>query len=126
MAKRIRVGVIYGGQSSEHAISVLSAGSILNALDARKYQIVTIGITQAGAWVRTEVTPAELTIRHRQLPQVAGPQQSAPAGRALDRIRRPAADRARPRREVTLFDPSSAVAELDGLDVVIPMLHGAF
>jgi D-alanine-D-alanine ligase len=124
MAKRIRVGVIYGGQSSEHAISVLSAGSILNALDARKYQIVTIGITQAGTWVRTEVSPAELTIRHRQLPRVAGPRPADAPGTALNRIRRRAAEPAR--REITLFDPSSAVAELDGLDVVIPMLHGTF
>jgi D-alanine-D-alanine ligase len=149
MAKRIRVGVIYGGQSSEHAISVLSAGSILDALDAGKYQIVTIGITQAGAWVRTEVTPDELTIRHRQLPQVAGPQPSpdvqspggpgdavsggaAVPGDAVSAAagsepagRRPA-DRTRARRELPMFDRSSAVAELDGLDVVIPVLHGTF
>src|SRR6185437_565412 len=116
MAKRIRIGVIYGGQSSEHAISVLSAGSVLAALDREKYQIVTIGITPSGSWVRTDARPDELTIRHRQLPQVTAPAQPDPGRHAVEP--------ARPRPELDLFDPASAVAELAGLDLVIPVLHG--
>ena len=69
MTERIRVALVYGGRSSEHPISVLSAGSVLAALDRDKYQIVTIGITPSGSWVRTEARPDELTIRQRQLPQ---------------------------------------------------------
>jgi D-alanine-D-alanine ligase len=118
MAKRIRIGVIYGGQSSEHAISVLSAGSVLAALDRDKYQVVTLGITPSGSWVRTEVRPDELTIRQRQLPQVATPAQ------VQTRSKHSAVEPAQPRPELALFDPASAVAELDGLDLVIPMLHG--
>ena len=83
------------------------------------------------------MTPAELTIQHRQLPQVAGPQPSSagpgsaagaggPTEAALVPADRRAAGPVRARREIRLFDPSSAVAELDGLDVVIPMLHGTF
>ena len=118
MAKRIRIGVVYGGRSSEHAISVLSAGSVLAALDRDKYEVVTLGITRSGGWVRTEVQPDELTIRQRQLPQVAGP-------RRPDRSRTPRWNRPGP-AGLALFDPASAVAELDGLDLVFPVLHGAY
>lgn len=122
MAKRIRIGVIYGGRSSEHAISVVSAGSVLAALDPDKYEIVTIGITRAGAWVPTEVDPGRLRIANRQLPEVAGPGPGTPpAGAGL-----PVACGGRPARELTVFQPGSAVAELDGLDVVLPVLHGAY
>ncbi|MDQ2837355.1 MAG: D-alanine--D-alanine ligase [Actinomycetota bacterium] len=120
MAKRIRIGVVYGGRSSEHAISVVSAGSVLAALDPARYEVITLGITRDGAWVRTEVDPKQLAIANRQLPQVAAPEQLAPEQLAAGQ---PAAHRPRP---VTVFDRSSAVAELDSLDVVLPMLHGAY
>src|SRR3954453_17565390 len=81
MSKRIRVAVVYGGRSSEHAISVVSAGSVLAALDPAKYEVVTIGITPSGAWVPTSVDPAQLRIADRQLPSVA-----EPAGAAVTRF----------------------------------------
>ncbi|MEO6704161.1 MAG: D-alanine--D-alanine ligase family protein [Jatrophihabitantaceae bacterium] len=117
MAKRIRIGVIYGGRSSEHPISVVSAGSVLAALDPAKYEIVTIGITQSGAWIPTEVDPRSLIIANRQLPQVAEPDQADQAA---------SSELAGAPRELQLFRSSSAVAALDSVDVVIPMLHGAY
>ena len=51
---RIRVAVVYGGRSSEHGISVVSAGSVIAALDPAKYEVVPVGITPAGAWVLTD------------------------------------------------------------------------
>jgi D-alanine-D-alanine ligase len=105
MADRIRVGVLYGGRSTEHAISVLSAGCVLDALDPARYDVVTIGITPTGAWLPTSVDPAQLRIANRQLPSVA-----EPAGLALSRFG---------------GGPGSALERLAELDVVIPMLHDA-
>jgi len=105
VAERIRVGVVYGGRSSEHAISVVSAGSVLSALDPARYEVVTIGITPSGAWLPTSVDPRELRIANRQLPSVAEPAGSA----------------------VTVFGAGDGTAldRLAGVDVVFPVLHGA-
>jgi D-alanine-D-alanine ligase len=104
VAERIRVGVVYGGRSSEHAISVVSAGSVLSALDPTKYEVVTIGITPSGAWVPTSVDPAQLRIADRQLPSVA-----EPAGAAVTRFG---------------SGTGSALERLAGVDVIFPVLHG--
>jgi len=102
MTKRTRIAVVYGGRSNEHPISVVSAGSILSALDPGRYDVVTLGITKRGAWVRTTADPAELRINDRQLPAVVS------------------------NAEVAVFDPKSAAAALDEVDVVFPVLHGAY
>ena len=52
--KRLRVGVLFGGRSGEHEVSLLSAASILKAIDGKKYEVIPIGITKAGQWVREE------------------------------------------------------------------------
>jgi D-alanine-D-alanine ligase len=49
--KKIRVGVLFGGRSGEHEVSLLSAASVLKALDRKKYEVVPIGITRSGQWV---------------------------------------------------------------------------
>jgi D-alanine-D-alanine ligase len=49
--KRLRVGVLFGGRSGEHEVSLLSAASVLNAIDKKKYEVVPIGITKEGRWV---------------------------------------------------------------------------
>lgn len=54
MSARIRVGVIFGGRSSEHEVSLVSATSVINALDKEKYEIVPIGITPQGRWVSSD------------------------------------------------------------------------
>ncbi len=51
---KIRVGVLFGGRSGEHEISILSASSIIQALDKTKYEIFPIGITQEGKWIYSE------------------------------------------------------------------------
>ena len=49
--KKIRVGILFGGRSGEHEVSLLSAASVLNAIDKDKYEVVPIGITKEGRWV---------------------------------------------------------------------------
>ena len=51
MAKKVRVGVLFGGRSGEHEVSLLSAASVLQNIDKKKYEIVPIGITKDGRWV---------------------------------------------------------------------------
>lgn len=68
--RRVRVAVVFGGRSNEHAISCVSAGSILRNLDSRRFDVIAVGITPAGSWVLTDANPDALTITNRELPQV--------------------------------------------------------
>jgi len=49
--KKVRVGILFGGRSGEHEVSLLSAASVFNAIDKSKYEIVPIGITKEGRWL---------------------------------------------------------------------------
>ena len=51
MAKKLRVGILFGGRSGEHEVSLLSAASILKAIDRRKFEVLPIGITKSGQWL---------------------------------------------------------------------------
>jgi D-alanine-D-alanine ligase len=51
MAKKLRVGILFGGRSGEHEVSLLSAASVLNAIDRKKFDVVPIGITKNGHWL---------------------------------------------------------------------------
>ncbi|MGH9899134.1 MAG: D-alanine--D-alanine ligase family protein [Pyrinomonadaceae bacterium] len=53
MTKRLRVGVIFGGRSGEHEISIRSAQSVINAIDSKKYEVVPIAVTREGKWLST-------------------------------------------------------------------------
>ena len=70
MSKKIRVAVIFGGRSSEHSISCISAGSVLRALDRSKYEVVPIGITKSGNWVLEQDDAQRLTVKDGVFPQV--------------------------------------------------------
>ena len=51
MAKKLRVGILFGGRSGEHEVSLLSANSILKAIDRKKFDVVPIGIDKQGNWL---------------------------------------------------------------------------
>lgn len=69
--QRTRVAVLFGGQSDEHPISCLSAASVLTALDRDRYDVVAIGITQAGQWQRVSDDPEDWRRDGVDLPYVA-------------------------------------------------------
>ncbi len=52
--RKLRVGVIFGGRSGEHEISLMSARSVLSVLDPLRYEVIQIGITQEGSWLTGE------------------------------------------------------------------------
>src|SRR3954464_15597090 len=69
-ATRVRVAVVFGGRSSEHAISCVSAGSVLRHLDRTRFEVVPVGMSRDGAWVLGTDDPERLAIRGRALPAV--------------------------------------------------------
>ena len=76
--RKTRVAIVFGGRSTEHAISCVSAGSILGALDPDQYEVVPVGITREGGWVLAGGDPAQLAITGRTLPEIT----AAPAARS--------------------------------------------
>ncbi|WP_041304167.1 D-alanine--D-alanine ligase family protein [Mycolicibacterium rhodesiae] len=112
---RIRVAVVYGGRSSEHAISCVSAGSIMRNLDPQRFDVVAVGITPGGTWMLTDAEPDTLAIADRQLPQV-----TSASGREL-------ALAVDPGRGGELVSLSAGAGEVLGaVDVVFPVLHGPY
>jgi D-alanine-D-alanine ligase len=112
---RIRVAVVFGGRSNEHAISCVSAGSILRNLNPERFEVVAVGITPDGSWVLTDGDPDALAITNRQLPGV-----NSESGTEL-------ALAADPRRAGQLVSLSPGGAEvLASVDVVFPVLHGPY
>ena len=112
---RVRVAVVFGGRSNEHAISCVSAGSILRNLDPQRFEVVAIGITPEGSWVLTDADPDALAITNRQLPEV-----TAESGTEL-------ALPADPRRSGQLVSLSPGASDvLASVDVVFPVLHGPY
>ncbi len=112
---RIRVAVVFGGRSNEHAISCVSAGSILRNLDPQRFDVLAVGITPDGSWVLTDGDPDALAITNRELPGV-----SAASGAEL-------ALPADPQRAGQLVSLAPGGAEvLASVDVVFPVLHGPF
>ena len=67
---RTRVAVVFGGRSSEHAISCVSAGSVLRDLDRERFDVVPVGIAPDGAWVLAPATPSSCAIPGGELPTV--------------------------------------------------------
>src|ERR1700746_2293983 len=61
--KKLRVGILFGGRSGEHEVSLLSAAPVLNAIDKEKYDVVPIGITKDGRWLTAEHAENLLTGR---------------------------------------------------------------
>ncbi|HWH00333.1 MAG TPA: D-alanine--D-alanine ligase family protein [Pilimelia sp.] len=112
---RIRVGVVFGGRSTEHEISCVSAGSILSALDPDEFDVVPIGITRAGRWVLAAADPGRLAIVDRRLPEVTDG-----SGAAVVLPADPTSG------GLVLLDPTAGPGALAGLDVVFPALHGAY
>jgi D-alanine-D-alanine ligase len=108
--RKPRVAVVFGGRSSEHAVSCLSAGSVLSHLDRDRFDVVPVGITADGAWVLAPDDPKALAAVGDRLPELTG-------GTAL----------ALPTsQQLVVMEPERVGEVLGGIDVVFPVLHGAY
>ena len=108
--KPIKIAIIYGGRSSEHSVSCISAGAIMSHLDPEKYELYPIGITQQGTWTVGESDPEKLRSTNGAMPTVT-----------LTKEVSLAADPAR-RGQFRFADGSEHVT----VDVIFPGLHGLY
>ncbi|MEN3534524.1 D-alanine--D-alanine ligase family protein [Microbispora sp. ZYX-F-249] len=108
---RVRVAVVFGGRNSEHAVSLMGAGSVLDVIDRSKYEVIPIGIAQDGRWVLASGTQS-YAIESGRLPVVDD------SGTAL----------ALPGDSGTLvaLEPGEIPQALGRVDVVFPLLHGPY
>jgi len=107
--------VVFGGRSTEHAISCVSAGSILGALDPDEFEVVPVGITREGRWVLASGDPGRLAISGRTLPEI-----TAASGLAVVLPADPT------ERGLIVVDAAEGTKALGDVDVVFPALHGAY
>src|SRR5881628_1317480 len=114
--RKPRVAVVFGGRSTEHAISCVSAGSILAALDPDEFEVLPVGITRAGRWVLTTGDSAALALSSRGLPEITDK-----SGTAVVLAPDPTT-----RGEVAVVDAREGVRALGDVDVVFPVLHGLY
>jgi D-alanine-D-alanine ligase len=113
-SQKPRVAVIFGGCSSEHAISCVTAGSVLAAIDRDKYDVVPIGIAVDGRWVLAADDPDRLSIIGSSLPTVEsnGPIVSLAGDMQA--------------RELVVAEPGAEPKSIGEVDVVFPLLHGPY
>ena len=78
MAKKLRVGVLFGGRSGEHEVSLLSAASILKAIDRKKFDVVPIGITKEGRWLGRQTLMACSKAIKVRMPAICVPETPMP------------------------------------------------
>lgn len=108
--KRIRVAVVFGGQSTEHTVSCVSAASVLANLDQERFEVLPVGITPQGAWVLGPADPATLQIQERRLPTVTdGTALTLPTS-----------------GDLVVLERGREGEVLSEVDVVFPVLHGAY
>ncbi|MFK4108885.1 D-alanine--D-alanine ligase family protein [Streptomyces sp. NPDC002176] len=116
--RKPRVAVVFGGRSSEHGISTVTAGAVLGAIDRTTYDVLPIGITRDGRWVLTADEPERMAITDRRTPEVLDVAESTEGGVVLP------VDPAN--REVVYSEPGAVPKALGEVDVVFPVLHGPF
>ncbi|HEX3438555.1 MAG TPA: D-alanine--D-alanine ligase family protein [Pseudacidobacterium sp.] len=128
---KLRVGVLFGGRSGEHEVSLLSAASVLKAIDPKKYEVIPIGITKEGRWV-TATDAARLlngeSLVPRQL-RAGDPQATAPAavlarGEAV--IVPPVPSKSKTGALVPFETQGHPAHQALNVDVIFPVLHGTF
>lgn len=111
--RRPRVAVVFGGRSSEHAISCVTAGSVLQAIDPDRYDVVPIGIATDGRWVLESGEPERLRITAPdRLPAVDGERAAVSLSRDATGT------------SLVVSEPSAPPRVLGEVDVVFPLLHG--
>ncbi|TCC31483.1 D-alanine--D-alanine ligase family protein [Kribbella sindirgiensis] len=107
--RKPRVAVVFGGRSSEHAISCVTAANVLQVIDRDKYDVVPVGISTSGHWVLESGDPERLSITDGKLPEVDVTAMPVLFGA---------------NRELVVSEPDQVPSTLGEVDVVFPLLHG--
>jgi D-alanine-D-alanine ligase len=134
--KKIRVGILFGGRSGEHEVSLLSAASVFNAIDKDKYQVVPIGITKEGRWVTAADAERLLHGKFEDHTHLRAGDPEATPGAAVLAKGESVVVPPEPQRHSSIApfetDASShaltrrAADRAIDVDVIFPVLHGTF
>ena len=132
MAKKLRVGILFGGRSGEHEVSLLSAASILKAIDRKKFDVVPIGINKGGHWLTSNAAqgllegsvPDEAPVAAAPKKLRAGDPAATPGARVLAEGH-PTLLAPQPTADSSTLSSDAALGG-QSLDVVFPVLHGTF
>ena len=123
--KKLRIGILFGGRSGEHEVSLISAASVISALDPKKYEAVPIGISKDGRWLAG-------TAAHKMLPPFAENAHGKPALGEVLRTGESVMLSADP-NVAALVPASNSWGPMESgragavhVDVVFPVLHGTF
>ena len=106
--------MLFGGRSSEHAVSCVTAAGVLEAIDRAKYDVVPVGIAKNGQWALVADDPSQWTLTSETLPEVTASVESLTLGQSLDD------------RRLLAVAPEQMPRSLGEVDVVLPLLHGPF
>lgn len=109
-----RVAVLFGGRSSEHAVSCVTAAGVLGAIDYDKYDVIPIGIAKTGQWVLAPGDTRQWSLSASALPEVA------PSARTVTLAEIGG------EHQLIVASPNEVPQELGSVDVVFPLLHGPF
>ncbi len=134
--KKLRVGVLFGGRSGEHEVSLLSAASVLKAIDKNKYEVVPIGITKEGRWVTSghaeRLLKGEFVSDHESRHLRAGDPDTTSAAAVLAKGEgvvvppMPGGGHSSLVPFETDASQMHAAASAVDVDVIFPVLHGTF
>ena len=109
-----RVAVLFGGRSSEHAVSCVTAAGVLGAINRDKYEVIPIGIAKSGQWVLADADTAQWSLAASALPEVVPSQQTVTLAQIGGE------------HQLIVAAPNEVPRELGTVDVVFPLLHGPF
>jgi len=109
-----RVAVLFGGRSSEHAVSCVTAAGVLGAINKDKYEVIPIGIAKTGQWVLAGTDTAQWSLSSTALPEVAPSPQTVTLAEIGGE------------HQLIVASPNEVPRELGTVDVVFPLLHGPF
>jgi D-alanine-D-alanine ligase len=112
--RKTRVALVFGGRSSEHAVSCATAAGVMRAIDREAYDVIPIGIARDGHWVLSDGDPARLELTAGHTPEVSSSDAGVvvPLGTSD--------------RSLTVQEPGQVPRSLGEVDVVFPLLHGPF
>ncbi|TLM72459.1 D-alanine--D-alanine ligase family protein [Pseudarthrobacter sp. NamB4] len=109
-----RVAVLFGGRSSEHAVSCVTAAGVLSAINQDKYEVIPIGIAKSGQWVLMAPDTAQWSLAATSLPEVPPSPQTVTLAEIGGE------------QQLIVASPNEVPKELGAVDVVFPLLHGPF
>jgi D-alanine-D-alanine ligase len=109
-----RVAVLFGGRSSEHAVSCVTAAGVLGAINKDKYEVIPIGIAKTGQWVLAADDTAQWSLSASSLPEVVPSQKTVTLAEIGGE------------HQLIVASPNEVPQELGTVDVVFPLLHGPF